>query len=177
MIFLDTETTGLLKPDAAALNLQPSIIEISIIKTDGEYKIIEELNEFVNPRLPIPEFITGITNITDAMVSGQPTFPELYPRIVDIFLGERVAVAHNVTFDMGMLWLELRRMDKEFNFPWAPDWCCTIEASMPLEHRRIKLGDLYERVTGRPHVSAHRARGDVIALIECHKWLAKRGMV
>ena len=43
------------------------ITEISVFLFDGE-KIINEFTSLVNPEQPIPNFITNLTGITDAMV-------------------------------------------------------------------------------------------------------------
>jgi len=178
MIFIDTETTGLLKPDVADLSLQPSITEICAIRLDDDYEFLGQVNTLINPEVEIPEFITKITGIDAELVKDKPTFIEVYDELVDLFLGEQVVVAHNAPFDMGMLWTGLARHGLEYKFPWPPIWQCTAEASMKIEGRRLKLRDLHELATGRKHEEgAHRADADVHALIRCHKWLTSENYV
>jgi len=177
ILFFDTETTGLLRSTECDLSQQPYITEICAIRTDHEFNQIGIFETFVKPPIPIPEKITQITGINDATVANAKPFPAIYDKLVEIFIGTRTAVAHNLSFDMGMLWAELSRMEAEYKFPWSPVWHCTVEKSMPIEHRRIKLGRLHEIATGSPHVGAHRARNDVLALITCYKWMRKKGFV
>lgn len=177
MIFTDTETTGLLKADAANLNLQPFITEIYAVKLDDDLNFVEELDTLVKPPVPIPEHITKITGISDDTVATAPSFIEVYDKLIDLFLGQRVVVGHNIPFDLGVIWCELARHSLQWKFPWPPTWICTIEKSMPIENRRLSLKNLYLHATGRPHEGAHRAKVDVAATIECYKFLMKQGLI
>lgn len=177
MIFFDTETTGLLKPDAITKNLQPFIIDLYMIKLTDELEFVDELETLIKPPIPISEEITRINGITDEMLVGAPTFMQVYPKIVDICLGERVIVAHNIAFDCGVLYCELSRHDKEFHFPWPPEWICTVEKSMPIKGRHIRLKQLYEMATGREHEGQHRAKADTEALLRCYVYLKELGLV
>ena len=180
MIFIDTETTGLLRPDAADLNLQPYIIELYAVKlelVDGEFIFIDEYESFFLPPVPLDPVITKITNITPEMLAGQPTFASQYQNLCNFFLGERTMVGHNLSFDAGVLWCELARLECESKFPWPHNWQCTVELSMPVEHHRLKLSALHERATGAPHDGAHRARGDVEATVTVYKWLMEEGYI
>lgn len=177
MIFCDTETTGLLLPSAAYISLQPHIIELSAIKTDKDCNIINEFNTFIKPPIPISEEITKITGITNEMVEDAPTFVEVYSDLSDYFLGEDEFVAHNATFDAGMIAVELKRIERLIMFPWPKKHICTVEASMPIQNRRLNLTKLYEKTTGKERQDAHRARGDVITMIECFKVLKEWGLV
>lgn len=173
MLFIDNETTGLLKPELADLNLQPYITEICIIKTDKNFNFIDEINTLVDPGVPIPEIITKITGITDNMVKGKPKFIDLYHTIADFMLGETGIVAHNAPFDLGILRYSLRRIGMEYNLPWPKHHICTVEKSRHIENKMIKLSRLHELATGKPHEGAHRAQADVYALIRCYKWLVE----
>lgn len=177
MIFLDTETTGLLNASASKLELQPHITEICMIKTNDDLKEIESLEVLVKPPIPISEEITRITGITDEILKDAPPFVKVYNRLVDFTLGERTIVAHNATFDMGMLYVELARIGKEFHYPWPPNWVCTVEKSMPLENKRLRLKYLHQLATGHEHKSQHRARPDVEALITCFGYLRERNLL
>ncbi|MBT3727036.1 3'-5' exonuclease [bacterium] len=57
IICFDLETTGLDRRN-------DKIIEVALIKFDEKnFKIIDTFTSLVNPLIPIPEVITGITNI------------------------------------------------------------------------------------------------------------------
>jgi DNA polymerase III epsilon subunit-like protein len=177
MIFADTETTGLLKPDAITLNLQPYIIELYAVKLTDDLEFVSEIDTLIKPPVQIPAHITKINGIDDGMVTGSPKFINIYQQLVDMFLGETVIVGHNISFDLGMLYCELARHSYEFHFPWPQTWICTVEKAMPIENRRLRLSQLHEKATGKPHEGSHRAKSDVQAVIRCYSWLKEQGLL
>ena len=167
MIFGDTETTGLLKPEANDLNMQPYITELYLVKlklVENEFVFVDEFSSFFKPPMPLDPIITKITGITDEMLADAPTFANKYIELCHFFMGEDTFVAHNAAFDVGMIWTELARLQCEIKFPWPYRHLCTVELSLGIEHHRLKLKDLYFKATGLPHTGAHRAKGDVEAL-------------
>lgn len=66
LTFVDLETTGLIHERHFA------IIEVGLVHIDGN-NVIEE-SALINPQMHIPEYITGITGITNDMVRGKKTF-------------------------------------------------------------------------------------------------------
>ena len=97
-VVLDLETSG------AAPTSGAGITEIGALKIRGG-EIISEFQSFVNPGHALPEFITSLTGITDAMLFGAPAIAEILPTFFE-FLGthdETVLVAHNAPFDIGFL--------------------------------------------------------------------------
>jgi len=177
MIFIDTETTGLLKPDAITMNLQPFITELYAVKLSEKLEFIDEIDTFIKPPVPIPEHITNITGITDEHVANAPKFIHVYQKLVDLFLGELVVVGHNISFDLGMLYCELTRISYQYHFPWPQVWVCTVEKSVPIENRRLTLSRLHELATGSPHEDSHRAKADTHATIRCFNWLSEQGLI
>jgi len=175
-IILDTETTGLLEPAAALVSQQPYMIEIYAARLDHKNKIIDEIETFISCPIEIPKFITKITNIDDDMLLGAPDFIEIYKPLTELFLGTTELIGHNISFDAGIIWAALKRIDREFKFPWCPEWYCTMENSMYLENKRLKLSRLHEYATGKPHKDgAHRAKQDVLATLRCYEWLQEQG--
>lgn len=74
MIFFDTETTGLLNPDENELINQPHIIEMYLVrlnydKESGEFHLVDEVETFIRPPVPVPPIITKITGIDDSTYS------------------------------------------------------------------------------------------------------------
>jgi DNA polymerase III epsilon subunit-like protein len=66
-VVVDLETTGL---DPTV----DKIIEIGVVRyIDGQEK--ETFETLVNPEIPIPDFITKLTGITDKDVSNSPKIP------------------------------------------------------------------------------------------------------
>jgi len=174
MIFADLETTGLIKPAAVELSQQPFITEVCFTRLDKNFDMVGEIETFIKPPIPIPPEVTDITGITDETVADAPTFVQIFDSLVDLFLGEKVIIAHNAPFDTGVLEFELMRHDLQNKFPWPKYHHCTVELSFPINNKRLKLRDLHELATGTQHLEgAHRAKNDVYALIRSYRWLVK----
>lgn len=177
MIAFDTETTGLLRPDPAELWLQPHIIEIYLCKFNWDGEITAEFETYVKPPVSIPENITQITGIDDSMVKDAPKFIEIYDDLCEFVLGETEIYAHNCSFDIGVLSVELRRFDLDYRFPWPVKQICTVEASYPIKNKRMSLSELYKLSTGKDLVNAHRAKNDVLATVNSILWLKENGFI
>ena len=92
-VCVDTETTGL--DDSA------EIIEIGMVKViDGI--VADRYSQLIRPYRPIPEEITQLTGIDNDMVEHQPHWNDVEAAILD-FIGDFTLVAHNVSFDRGMI--------------------------------------------------------------------------
>jgi len=94
IVAIDIETTGLDEN-------RDSIIEIAAVKFKGS-RIEEEWSSLINPNRHIPEFITGLTGIDDAMVRQSPHFRDV-ARVLEVFVGDAPIVGHSVRFDLGFL--------------------------------------------------------------------------
>lgn len=176
MIIFDTETTALI--GQGDLSQQPRIIELGILKVDD--KTLKErfrYDALVHPGIPLSPEVTKITGLTDKDFEKAKPFVAHYRELVEIFFGERVMVAHNLPFDAGMLEIELTRIQKQFHFPWPPEWKCTVEICQELYHKQIKLQELYPMLTGKEYVQKHRAMDDAMLLYECVKVLRKKGQI
>ena len=104
-VCLDTETTGL---DQSA-----EIIEIGMVKViNGQ--VADQYSQLIQPYNPIPETITQLTGIDNDMVADHPHWPQAEQAILD-FIGDFTLVAHNVSFDRGMLEQHLGRV---LSNPW-----------------------------------------------------------
>lgn len=107
---VDLETTG----GAPGTS---GITEIGAVRVEG-LRVTERFSTLVDPERPIPEHITGITGIDDAMVMGQPPIHAALPRFI-AFARDDVLVAHNAPFDLRFLNYErLRLRDGYFTQPW-----------------------------------------------------------
>lgn len=163
----DTETTGLRKPANSDLNLQPKIIEFAVAELNDDYDVVGEHVWLINPEQSITPEITKITGLTDEDLHDKPTFIQVLPEIESVFLGVNRIIAHNLPFDMDLLIYELRRIGREFAFPYPPNQMCTVQqASELIFGRRARMIELYEKAMGKPLAQTHRALDDVRALVE-----------
>jgi len=173
MIVFDLETTGLLKPDVVPLAQQPRIIEICVVKLDDETLEFVDSDEFlINPGIKLDPKIVEITGITDKMLEKEPPFVARYRTLANFFLGEKKLLAHNCPFDAGVLSCDLRRIEKQFHFPWPPDRLCSVELTQHITGKYMKLDALYKHAFGKaPSPTRHRAGGDVEILVEVVRWM------
>ena len=93
-VVFDIETTGF-SP------VKNKIIEIGAVKVEHGV-IVDRMDEFINPEVPIPFEIERLTGINDAMVMNAPTVDVILPRFLD-FVGDAVLVAHNASFDVSFI--------------------------------------------------------------------------
>lgn len=136
---------------------------------DGAYipaVIVNKLQFLINPGVPMEPKFSKITGITDALLSAAPKFVTAFPQIQDFFLGQRRMVAHNLSFDRGVLAEELKRIDRLLNFPWPIEHFCTVELTQDLHLKDRKLTTLYEHYFAEPIKQTHRAMDDVMTLVK-----------
>lgn len=174
-ILFDTETTGLLKPEINRLDAQPYIVSLYAVKIDDDFNMVGEISILVKPPILIPAEASKVHGISDDMVKDCEPFGNAVEELADFFLGVKTMVAHNLPYDRSMLANELLRCDSVLKFPWPPNHICTVEKSMWVEQRRMSLSALHEHITGKPHLDAHSAKGDVYALVRCYHWLCEQG--
>ncbi|MDF0556375.1 3'-5' exonuclease [Kamptonema sp. UHCC 0994] len=152
-VVLDTETTGFNEAE---------IVEIAIVQPSGE----PLLNTLIKPTIPIPLEVTQIHNITDEMVAQAPTFPEIYPAIVEALTDKQVFI-YNSTFDIKVL-----------------NYCCNLHG-LPIINLRYSecimewvaqwIGNwsyYYKNYKWQPLNGEHRALGDCLAVLKKIKKMA-----
>lgn len=148
---IDVETTG-------GSPKSSKITEIAIYRHDGN-QVMDEFVTLVNPEMSIPEFVSNLTGISDAMVEHAPKFYEIAKKIIEFTEGT-IFVAHNVGFDYGMIRSEFRRLGYDFRLPHL----CTVRGSRQIIPGKdsYSLGKL-TRSLGIELVGRHRAGGDALA--------------
>ena len=84
----------------------------------------------VNPEDPFDRFNIWLTGSTPEAVADKPTFAELWPRLKPLLEG-RVLVAHNATFDLGVL----ARCLEHYGLTWQArvPYLCTVQLSRRLQ--------------------------------------------
>ncbi|TXE08162.1 DNA polymerase III subunit epsilon [Gelidibacter salicanalis] len=153
---IDVETTG----------RGNKITEISIFKYDGD-KVVDEFTSLVNPESAIPDYITALTGIDNAMVAIAPTFAEISEAILAI-TEDTIFVAHNVNFDYNVIRNEFKAIGGDFRRRKL----CTVRLSRTLfpGFRSYSLGKLCVSME-IDLVDRHRARGDAEATVTLFKKL------
>jgi DNA polymerase III epsilon subunit family exonuclease len=152
-VVFDLETTGSKAPPCR-------VIEIGAFRVFGG-KIVDEFQTLVDPEMPIPYFISGLTGITDDMVRGAPKFADVVGKFLD-FIGDSVLVAHNAPFDLGFLDHEISRVFQDYRM--GNPSLCTVQLARNLvpevdNHKLKTLADYYSIEL----VNHHRAHEDARA--------------
>lgn len=150
-VAIDVETTGL---DPAGGH---RICEIALLRF-LRGTVIDSRVSFVNPLRPISPGASAVNGITDLMVAGAPTFPELFPGILE-FLSSDPQVFHNAPFDLSFLRHEARRAGGRW--PDNPVLDTLVLARRSLRFRDHSLSSL----CGELGIGSifHRAEGDAWA--------------
>jgi DNA polymerase III epsilon subunit family exonuclease len=160
LVFVDVETTG------ASTDYGDRVIEIGIVRVEGGGTscggCVTEYQQLVDPQRRISAGVVALTGITQTMVSGQPTFGEVLPRVVELMSGA-VVIGHNVRFDLSFLAGEFRRCRRPI------DECLGrthVMDTVRIARRRFgRGGNGLQRLAPRLGVvptAAHRALADAI---------------
>lgn len=169
LIFFDTETTGL---DAK----ENRVIELAAIELrmeNGQVYVTKEYDSFV--KLPqgerVPDFITQLTGITDAMLEEQgqdeKTVADQFTAMVQA--KNALLVAHNAPFDVKFVQAMLERQGRGLAM-LGLDCLDTLKAYKSRRAKHHKLSDAIEYYGLEDKVrNSHRAIDDVRALIEVAK--------
>lgn len=150
-VYVDTETTGL-NP------LTDKIIELGLVtfefSSDGRiFNILDEVSQYQDPYIPIPQIVTDLTGITDAMVKDAKIDKEL---LLSTITKADIIIAHNASFDRGFIEIFLPTLPQK---PWGcsfkdVQWMQEGIESAKLEYIAYKYGFYFE---------GHRAASDCLA--------------
>lgn len=177
MIIYDTETTGLIQNMAMPLKSQPRIIELYALKLDdSSLEPVDSWHSLFKVK-ELPDEVVDITGITLDMLSGAPPFPAKLDSLVDFYLGQRIMIGHNLSYDRDVLAIELKRLDMLLKFPWPRRHICTVESTESMLGYRLGLSALHEHLFGCGFKEAHRAQNDVEATARCVRELVNRGVI
>lgn len=160
---LDVETTG-------GYGTQNRITEIAIIVHNG-VREIERYSTLVNPETFIPQRITELTGINNQMVKNAPLFKDVARKIWDL-TEDRIFVAHNVSFDYGVIKNEFSQLGADFKRRKL----CTVKLSRKVLPGKdsYSLGKLCYSL-GINLNNAHRALADTEVTVKLFEILLKTG--
>ena len=154
LVFLDIETTG-------GSHTRDRITEVALIKIEGG-EVTTTWETLINPEIPIPRHITGLTGITDEMVKDAPKFEDIAGNLYSHLEG-LVMVAHNSRFDYGFLKTEYKRMGGTLR----QRTLCTVKLSRQLYPDA--QGHSLDAIMNRFDLSTdarHRGMGDVQLMLD-----------
>jgi len=151
---VDVETTGVraFRGDR--------IMEIAVVMLDGTVAF----HSLVNPGIPIPQFVAGLTGIDARTVRDAPTFDAIVDRLLGALEG-CVFVAHNARFDWAFVSTEIERAT---GLLLQGPRVCTVRLARKLlpDLPRRNL-DTVSYHFGIEIEGRHRAVGDAVAAAKC----------
>jgi DNA polymerase III epsilon subunit family exonuclease len=159
-VVLDLETSG------GAPHLGAAITEIGAVKVLGG-EVLDTFSTLVNPRHPIPSYITELTGIDDVMVNDAPPIESVLPDLFD-FLGdeETVFVAQNAPFDLSFLKFASKAHGHQWPALRILDTAILARRVLSREEApNCKLGTLAQ-VFGATITPNHRALDDAKATVD-----------
>jgi DNA polymerase III subunit epsilon len=155
LTIVDLETTGFKAPIAR-------VIEVAVIQANLTDGIQHKQTHLLNPGVSVPEQITRITGISQAMVAASDPAEQIWPEYLPL-LSEGVFTAHNVAFDYPFVKAELELLGQVFHRPHTDQMCTVILSRLMLpELPSRSLPDLvrhFDFKVGR----SHRAEADTMA--------------
>ena len=155
LVIFDLETTGL---DI----VKARIIQLSYIKVHPDGR--EERGDMLlNPEMPIPQFVTELTGISNEDVKDKPTFKQVAAQLATLFGGSDLGGFNSNGYDIPLLAEEFLRAGIDFDF----SKCRMIDAmNIFRKMERRNLAAAYKFYCGRKmeeDFEAHRADQDTEA--------------
>lgn len=170
VVVFDTETTGL------DVN-RDEIVQISAERIDGEGRVLDAFNRFIRPSIPVGSS-TSVHGYTDEFLANHGEEAVLVLRDFISFIKDCLLVGHNVSFDCGILFSELRRNHLLLeHFSQYFDTCVMARAIYPTGPKNYKLSYLSQEYFHFEHASSHQADDDVAATVELLLKMTKESLV
>ncbi|RXK86486.1 exonuclease domain-containing protein [Filimonas effusa] len=160
---VDIETTGSHAQDNG-------ITEIAIVLHDGR-QVEGRFSTLINPLVPIPAYVAGLTGISNSMVASAPLFKDVAGNIHRLLQG-RIFVAHNVNFDYSFIRYHLQQV----GIDWNARKLCTLRLSRKAfpGFPKYGLGSLCRSMDIPVH-GRHRAGGDADATAILFERILQKG--
>ena len=182
-LFFDTETTG--KFDFKAqphADHQPRMVQLAALLTNDEGLELGQMNVIIRPEgFTIPDEVAALHGITQAIAESAGVQCKQARRLFrEFWQVADLAVAHNISFDMGIIDGEMYRAATGI-VKWGKplNTVCTMKAMTPLcklpgqfgDFKWPKLQEAYRHAFGCEFLDAHNAMADVRACKEVYFWL------
>lgn len=108
IIFFDIESTG-------TSTTKDRIVELSAIKTNQDFKILDKKKIVVNPTIPIPKEASAVHGFTDDFVKDLQPFSKYAKAVFAFFSGCALAGFNIRKFDIPLLSEEFNRCELDFD--------------------------------------------------------------
>jgi len=190
----DTETTGFINKKDPNLDNQPQVIQFAWILWDltenndwiWDWKEEKRVDILINPEKPIPFVSSQVHHLYDIDMKWKKNFSEQYEEILELINTPDIIVGHNIEYDENMVKLELRRLEKEYEYKPKQVVCTMNESTnfckLPKRDekakgfKRPKLGELHKVLFKEYFIWAHDAMVDVEATLKSfielvNKWV------
>jgi DNA polymerase-3 subunit epsilon len=102
-IIIDTETTGLERK-------LDRIVEIGCVEINNLLPTGKTFHKYVNPQHPVHRDAFNVHGLSNEFLKTKPTFRRVVNQFLT-FIGDARLVAHNASFDLGMINDELERLE------------------------------------------------------------------
>lgn len=183
IIFIDTETTGLLKSSSQLE--QPHIVQFAAIVVSETGNEVARIKLLIRPDgWTVPAEAQAIHGIsTEACDANGVPIQTILGLVEDLTSCCRIVVAHNLSFDSGVLGIEYLRRSKPSPLR-ALKTLCTMRAATPVLKLQGRYGykwptldEAHRHFCGSAVERAHDALADVDACRRIYNALLAAGVV
>ena len=151
-----------------ANNVRSSVCSIGIAKVKNG-KIEEEVHTLINPLSEFHYYNTKIHGINEYMVQDAPTFEEYWPNFKQ-FIDNETIIAHNASFDIGVLRDSLKRIhESEPNFQYGCSYRIAKKVWPNLYNHKLSTVANYLSISLRHHDALEDARASALIALEAMK--------
>ena len=183
----DTETTWFINKKNPSLEAQPKVIQfawIIWIFKNWEFKEEKKIDILINPKIPIPYKSSEVHHIYDIDIKDAPYIEDIIDEIIGYINFPDIIIWHNIEYDEEMIKLELKRLNREFEYKPKQIICtmkqtvdfCAIEWNWK-RFKYPKLWELHKKLFWEYFTWAHNAMKDVKATLRCFLELEKKWII
>lgn len=172
ILVFDTETTGLVRHKLPASDpTQPMIVQLAAILYDNEANELDMMNVLVKTDgWDIPQVVVNVHGITKARADAEGiSLADAINRFNLMVAQAKLAVAHNIKFDSGVLQCAYAKLGMPVPTGFPPGFC-TMESSTQLcklpgrsKYKWPKLSEAHRFLFKEDLPQAHDALADVRA--------------
>ncbi len=183
----DTETTWFINKKDTSLKKQPHIVQFAWILWEFSNWVFTEesrIDVYINPGVPIPYAASLVNNIYNIDVQNKNWIEYHIDDILYYINTSDVIVWHNIEYDEDMVKIELKRLEREYDYK-PNQIICTMKNSIDFcsikgnweRYKYPKLWELYKTIFWEYFVWAHNAIVDVENTLKCFVELAKKNVI